>query len=410
MISNIGLMDYDTLFRRAYVAPNYDLGVTYAMLKEDKNLNVRLITSLSPSNLREYDKIYIFKIDSFLPHPSGVIDNYYSYPIEEFGPGFLDRPLRPKLLETRFLTPDFTCYNGMLIFSMQYPKYRISWKIKPGARGKNYQPIRLYEKLDDEDLRKDFPTQRYCTIYDDPTELFNNPEKYAYLEDLTKRQKRTLLFVQRVDISLLRDTNILERIITDKSYVGLWQRMVASSINDNVKWLMKKAGSGELKRRCKVEVKMPVDKSPKACLLTLLELNLWNHKAKFKALLYPSYIGNYLAKSDFALLAFKYVLKGARYMSYYEYVFNQTYLRQGVPMSLLRQGERQYEEVFRRYGMSPGIKVVEEWVRRNPQYEEHIFIGGKSKYEEQRRKYYGLSRSKIAFTTSTNDFSDERST
>ena len=61
MVRQIGLMDYDVLRTKYYVAPNYDLGLVYAYLKGDRNLNVRLISSPSPTNLAQYDKIYIFK-------------------------------------------------------------------------------------------------------------------------------------------------------------------------------------------------------------------------------------------------------------------------------------------------------------------------------------------------------------
>ena len=59
MVTQIGLMDYDVLRTRYYIAPNYDLGLIYAYFKEDRNINVRLISSPSPNNLSQYDKIYV---------------------------------------------------------------------------------------------------------------------------------------------------------------------------------------------------------------------------------------------------------------------------------------------------------------------------------------------------------------
>ena len=126
MVKSIGLMDYDVLRTKYYVTPNYDLGLVYNYLKQDVNLNVRLISSPSPANLEQYDKIYIFKQSPFIPHPSGFIKDYYKLPIEEYGPGFIDKPLRPFLIETREMLPDCSCYNNMILFSLDKPKNKIA--------------------------------------------------------------------------------------------------------------------------------------------------------------------------------------------------------------------------------------------------------------------------------------------
>ena len=126
MVKNIGLMDYDVLRTKYYVAPNYDLSLVYNYLKQDKNLNVRLISSPSPANLEQYDKIYVFKQSQFIPHPSGFIKDYYKLPIEEYGPGFIDKPLRPFLMETRDMLPDCSCYNNMILFSLDKPMNKIA--------------------------------------------------------------------------------------------------------------------------------------------------------------------------------------------------------------------------------------------------------------------------------------------
>lgn len=68
MVKSIGLMDYDVLRTKYYVAPNYDLGLVYNYLKQDVNLNVRLISSPSPANLEQYDKIYIYSNNHLLFH------------------------------------------------------------------------------------------------------------------------------------------------------------------------------------------------------------------------------------------------------------------------------------------------------------------------------------------------------
>ena len=62
-----------------------------------------------------------------------MINNYYSYPIEEYGPGFKTRPLRPFFTETRFTKPDFKCYNSIIRYSLEHSKSVLAWKISPRA-------------------------------------------------------------------------------------------------------------------------------------------------------------------------------------------------------------------------------------------------------------------------------------
>ena len=85
MVTQIGLMDYDVLRTRYYIAPNYDLGLIYAYFKEDRNINVRLISSPSPNNLSQYDKIYVFKQSPYIPHPSGYIKIITNIPLKNMG-------------------------------------------------------------------------------------------------------------------------------------------------------------------------------------------------------------------------------------------------------------------------------------------------------------------------------------
>lgn len=173
---NIGLLDYDVLSQKYYKAPNYDLGVIYAYYKDDRDVNIRLMSSYNKSNIEQYDKIYVFKRSRLLPHPSTLIQDYYKYPIEEYGEGFINKPLRPFLMETRFIRPDFSCYNNMILYSRDHIYSRISWKIDKRARGGKYQPVRLFEEFEGEMLRKDIPNQKYICIYDNPVLILNNKE------------------------------------------------------------------------------------------------------------------------------------------------------------------------------------------------------------------------------------------
>lgn len=400
MVTQIGLMDYDVLRTRYYIAPNYDLGLIYAYFKEDRNINVRLISSPSPNNLSQYDKIYVFKQSPYIPHPSGYIKDYYKYPIEEYGPGFIDKPIRPFQSETRFMLPDFSCYNNMLMFSLEKPNHRLSWRIDKQAKGGKYKPIRLYEVFDGEELKKDYPTDKYCMVYDNPVDILNNKEKLAYFNELVDK-KHKILFAQSVDISALNDTNIIEQVLKEPRYSPFRKRMIASEINDNIEWLVNKVMSKEYGKTNTIMVKLPVNKSPEICFETLLSMNYYNHKTHFRLNLRPMWEKGYLENFDLALLAFRYLAEKPYYMSYYEYVFNISYLRKGVQKELIHTGEDRYEYIFSQYGMSPLLILLEDWIQEHPQFEEHVFIGGSSNYEKQRRKYYDTSRGKIAFRTSS---------
>ena len=48
MVKSIGLIDWDIIGTKQhlYFAPNYDLGITYAYLKKDKNISVKLVSNI----------------------------------------------------------------------------------------------------------------------------------------------------------------------------------------------------------------------------------------------------------------------------------------------------------------------------------------------------------------------------
>ena len=399
MAYNIGLLDYDVIRTKHYLTPNYDLGVTYAYYKGDKNINIRFVSSLSPKNLSQYDKIYIFKRNKRIAHPSGYIPNYYQYPMEEYGEGFLNKPLRPNLLETRYLAPDFSCYNNMLLFTMEHPKHPLSWNINKKAKGKDYQGVRLYEKLDGEDLKKDYPTSKKIIVYDNPIDLLTDPDKWAYYNELLDK-KHKILFAQSLDISLLNDTNILEQVLTESKYAPIRAKLIASDINDVMNWLVDFMLTGKCKKQVHILVKLPIETSPEICFEYLMLMNYYNHKTDFKLKLRPMWDRDYLEHYTLALLAFNYLTGRPEIMSYYEYVFNIACLSIGVPKYLIHTGEEQYENIFAKYGMADLLVKMEEWIQAHPQFEESVFIGGDSNYEKSRRKYYELRGSTRAFTTS----------
>ena len=404
MTKLIGLIDYDVLESRVYRAPNYDLGLVYAYLKQNVDVNVRLVSSFSSTNLTQYDKIYIFKQSNNLISPIKKIPGYYKLPIEEYGPGFISKPLRPYLLETRGMLPDCSCYNNMILFSLEKPQSKIAWKISPKAKGGKYQPIRLYETFEGEELKKDYPSSKYCLLYDDPTDILNNKEKLKYYFEL-KAKKHIFLFAHDIDISKLGDTNILEQVFTNSKYTAFRKGIVATEINDKVDWLVSKIINKEYFKVSNISVKLPVHLGKEICFQTLLMINYYNHKTKFRLRLIPLWEKGYLEDYDLALLAFKYIKAGAQYMSYYEYVFNVAFLRTGVPKELIHTGEDRYEYILSRYGMPHLLRKLESWLRKNPQFEEQIFIGGSSDYGKSRRKYYDEGRGGFNIKSSIDNIS-----
>ena len=408
MTKLIGLMDYDVIRTRHYHYPNYDIGLVYAYLKDDKNINVRLISSPSLQNLQQYDIIYVFKQSRQLPHPSSVIRDYYKLPIEEYGPGFQDKPLRPYLLETKYILPDCSCYNNMILYSLEHPKAKIAWKISKSAKGGKYKPIRLFEDFEGETLHKDYPTSRYNIVYDDPLDLILNKSKWSYFNELLE-SKHKFVFAHSLDISQVSDTNILEQILDESKYASLRHNLVATSINQTMIWLMNYV----IEKQCfskihKIIVTLPMEEGLESCFETLLQINYYYHKSKFQLYLRPVGSTDLLYGFDLALLAYRYLQGKPDKMSYYEYVFNIAYLRAGAPKHLIHTGEDRYEYIMKNYGTAPTLVVLEKWIQRHPELEEAVFIGGSSDYGKQRKEYYDERRSGFNVGASIENISTER--
>jgi len=407
MVLNIGLIDYDLIRSKTYITPNYDIGLIYAYLKDDRNYNVRLVSSFSNTNLVQYDKIFIFKNSTYLAHPSSVIKNYYKLPIEEFGPGFIDKPLRPYFLETRYLKPDFKCYNNLLLFSMEHPRHPIAVSIKHSKYTPRYDHIRLYEELDGELLKKDYPQNRYNVIYDDPVDIINEPKRWTEFKSLIDQHK-VFLFAHSLDISKINDTNIIEQIFSSSKYRQMRRKLEASTVNDNVKWLVTQYINKRFNFKSNVLVRLAKTENPYADFQTMLDMIYYHHLGEHMIKLIP-YNSDFLSlpEQNFARLSYEFLQSKTHLMSFYEYVFNIAYLSMGVPKELIHTGEDRYEYIMSSYGQAKLLVHLEQWISNYPEYEEQIFIGGSSKYEKQRRKYYDLNRSPFAFGRSPTDTSEE---
>lgn len=90
-------------------------------------------------------------------------------------------------------------------------------------------------------------------------------------------------------------------------------------------------------------------------------------------------------------------------MSFYEYVANIGFCNLGIPKRMIRTGEDNYTYLLNKYGTPDILLRLEDFIRRNPNLEESIFIGGDSNYVRQRRECYVSRGSYYAFTTNTDN-------
>ena len=399
MVRSIGLLDLDAIYRKRYEAPNYDLGVTYAYFSGDRNVNVRLVTSVSEANLSSYDEIYIFKIAKWIPHPSVIIEDYYNYQISEFGPGFRDRELRPFCLETRYMAPNFKCYNNMLRFSIENPKHYRAWTIFPKIKQKKFQQLRLFEEIDGEWLRKDISTNnRNIVVHDDPNILLSNPEQWNAIVELIDKKYR-VIFAQALDISLFKDTIIIGRVLTDSGFSSLRKWLYASEINANLSTWMD-CYFDNTHKTINVKVLFVGGKSQDYYLANMLKMHYYNWKSGYALRMKPLFTDGAPRLPGLALFLFRYLYQTPYLMSFYEYVFNIGCLKHGVPKGLIKTGEERYELILSKYGMPPIVVSLEQWILEHKEYEEHIFKGGDSDYKEVRKKSYDAKKDKYAFNVS----------
>ena len=408
MIKSIGLIDYDAIAQKKYIAPNYDIGLVYAYLKNDPNISIRLVTSLKPNNLIKYDILYIFKQSKYLAHPSSLIANYYNYNIHEYGPGFINRDSRPYFKETYYIQPDFTCYNPIIAFSAEHPKHPYAWKTNHAVKAQQHQQVRLFEQINGEYLRRDFPQQyKRLIVHDDPLILLNNTEQLETVNDLIN-QNYHLIFVQPLDISLLKDTNIIERVINDSNLASMRSNLIISQWNDNVSFFI----NYFLNHKCKktdVLVLFEKGKSSNYYMRVMLDLNYYNNKTGYVLRMRPYWDKEAVMNSSLTHCLYRFLYEKPYLMSFYEYVFYMGCKNLKVPERLINTNEETYDFILSKYGMDKILVELEDWIVENPEYEEHVFIGGSSNYEKQRRKSYDARRSKYAFGRSPNVSSEERS-
>ncbi len=408
-MQKIGLIDYDTSFARTYFFPNYDLGVTYAHYVKEPNTSVRLITTLTPENLSGYDLIFLFRRSPLIPHPSGRIADYYKYPIRECGPGFPEAPLRPLLMETRELAPNFKCYNPILAFSLDNPKHASAWHLLVRTRKQNYPPVKLYEEVDGEILKKDFPPKGKSTIHDDPMLIFNSPTRWADFCELG-RSGRKFVFAQDIDINLIQDTNVLEQIVFSPTFASFGRTLGFSSVEGNAEFILKQYLDPETTRPHRsFYLWLDPSDTDNGAIEKAFKGMYYKHSCK-KVDLYPAFTrerknwGN-----DLAHHAINYFYKNKNNGSFYEYYLCISLLREGADIKSVFPGEAQIEYLLDKYGAPQSLISLEAYMQDRPGIFEGIFLGGQSNYEQQRRKYFDKGRSRFAFGGDTYDASSYRS-
>lgn len=78
------------------------------------------------------------------------------------------------------------------------------------------------------------------------------------------------MFAQPLDISLLNDTNILERIVQDKKYTSIMKDLMASDLYVNVEWLVSQIIKNEIKSQVHIKINIPPGLDNAKVLRTLL--------------------------------------------------------------------------------------------------------------------------------------------
>ena len=256
----------------------------------------------------------------------------------------------------------------------------------------------MYENFDGEWLRRDLGySKKKLAIHDNPVDLLNDPEKVKVLDELSA-QNYHLFFVQPLDISQLNNTNIVERVITDSNWATMRTHLMLSSINDIALWFV----NYFIEHKCrKTDVMVLYEKGKRSeyYLRSMLDLNYYNNRTGYNLRLRPYCDKEVVMLSPLTHCAYRFLYETPYLMSYYEYVFYMGCKNIQVPEKLIRTNDEVYDFILTKYGMPDLVRELEDWLRRNPEYEEQVFIGGSSKYEECRRKSYDTRRSHYAFDT-----------
>lgn len=240
---NIGLIDFDFLSTKKLC--NYNFGVLLvSSYYLEQGSKVRLIINLNRDNLLQYDKIYIFKDYKTRIQPVNLIKDYYSLPVEEYGEGFLNRPLYPtlpNLIYTRIRTDIYKpiiyyIKNGGEKFSLDE-----KWRDE-------YFPTKIFFDLDGEMLLREIPTKKKLLIYDDPSIFFITELGKQKMTELLK--KSIIKFVKPLRIGIIPSEN-WEYIFNQKKIISFKERLYGKEddpyLDSFVDWVVDGNVNGKIK-------------------------------------------------------------------------------------------------------------------------------------------------------------------
>lgn len=190
----IGIIDLDFISTREFC--NYNFGVLLvSSYYLEQGLKVRLIIDLTYENLSKYDKIYIFKDYKTKIKPINLIKNYYLLPVEEYGEGFINKPLLPDLPNLIYTQVKTDVYKPILTYLR---KGGTAFKLSPKWK-ESYVPSKIFFHSDGELLLREEPRKGRLLIYDEPSIFFTTDLGQEKLTEMLK--KSIIKFVKPLHIT-----------------------------------------------------------------------------------------------------------------------------------------------------------------------------------------------------------------
>ena len=382
----IGLIDLDLLFTKELSQPNYELCAFATYLKQQK-IGARLILDTSLQNLKRYNKIYIFKSHKYTPGPAQVIKEYYKIDAEEYGEGFLLRPLHPDIPELFYITPETDIYHPLVNYLEKNPKVR-KYKLKNTTWFYRYKLVKHFNVVDGEVLvRLPIPTQaKNVLIYDDPLLFFNNERGRIALKTLV--ETKIVQFATPLDISKLSDEEDYETLMREPRLATLRKNLYSSQQNQNMKsffgWLER---NKDTIKAAKITVILADHDDYRYYFFNALRIaHLLPKRLGKKIRVFPR-LTAHIRKKHY-LIRWFYSWQRAKIGSFYEYAIYRAYTKEIKAAKLTGKIDPYtVEYLFKNYGIRGQLILLEELMFQNDEAENLIMTGGKSYYGQERAKY-----------------------
>jgi hypothetical protein len=384
--SLIGLIDLDLLFTKELSQPNYELCAFATYLKQQK-IGARLILDTSLKNLKRYNKIYIFKSHKYTPGPAQVIREYYKINAEEYGEGFLLRPLHPDIPELFYITPETEIYLPLVNFLEKNPGNR-KYKLKNISWFYKYKLVKHFNVVDGEVLvRLPIPVQdKNVLIYDDPLLFFKTERGKAALRTLT--ETKIVQFATPLDISELSEESDYEILMREPRLATLRKNLYSSRQNHNMKkffgWLEK---NREKIKAARITVVLADHDDYRYYFFNALRItHALPLRLGKKVRVFPRLTAQ-IRKKHY-LIRWFYSWQRAKIGSFYEYAIYRAYTKEIKAAKLTGKIDPYtVEYLFKNYGIKGQLTLLEELMYQNEEAEKLIMTGGKSYYGQERAKY-----------------------